>query len=105
MLVAIDTLQPVVDRVGRDRGGQRSEGVWRRAGDGRELAETPVRQCGDATRCLAQREVVVDRFGPELAGDDGALFDPLAAGASGLEERVNAGEPFIGWARGPFPVR
>ena len=41
---------------------------------------------------------VVDRLGPELAGFDGALFDPLAPGASGLEERVNAGVPFIGWA-------
>src|SRR3989442_6457392 len=49
--------------------------------------------------------MVVDRLGLKLAGVDRALFDPLAPGASGSEERVDAGEPFIGWARGPFPVR
>src|SRR5262245_19443930 len=32
------------------------------------------------------------------AGFDRALFEALASGASGLVERVHAGEPFIGWA-------
>src|SRR5262249_32090462 len=51
-------LEPVVDCAGRNRGGQRPEVVWRRAGDGRELAETPVGQPRGVTRCLAQYEVV-----------------------------------------------
>jgi len=77
----------------------------RGVGDARQLAETPVRQTGGATRRLANGEVVIDRFGPEFTGVEGALCDPLAACASGGVERVDAGEPFIGWARGPFPVR
>ena len=68
-------------------------------------AETPMRQRGGATRRLADDEVVgVDRLGPELAGLDGALLQATAPSASRLVERVDAGVPFIGWARGPFPV-
>ncbi len=40
----------------------------------------------------------VDRLGPELAGVDRARIDAVASGASRVIERVNAGEPFIGWA-------
>src|SRR5688500_14218793 len=105
MLVAVLPLERVVDCAGRNLCGQRPKVGWRRAGDGRELAETPVRQIGGATRRLANDEIVgVVRLGPEFAGLDRALFDPLAACASGFVERVNAGVPFIGWARGPFPV-
>src|SRR5262245_64434938 len=104
MLSALDPRQPVVDRVGRDRRRERAKVVWRRAGDGRELAETPVRQSGGATRRFAKGEIVVHRLGPEFAGLDGALFELLAPGASGLVERVDAGVSLVGWARGPFAV-
>src|SRR4030081_2099718 len=104
MPCALDPRQPVVDRAGRDRRRERSEVVWWRAGDGRELAETPVRQSGGATRRFAEREIVVPRLGPELAGLDGALFELLAAGASGLVKRVDASVSLIGWARCPFAV-
>src|SRR5438067_3014741 len=98
-------LKPVVDCAGRNRCGQRPKVAWRRAGDGRELAEAPVGQVGGATRRLANNEVVgVVRLGPELAGLGGALFDAGASCAGRFVERVNAGVPFIGWARGPFPV-
>src|SRR4051812_22660726 len=104
MLCALDPRQPVVDRAGRDRRRERSKVVWRRAGDGRELAETPVRQSGGATRRFAKREIVVHRFGPELAGLDGALFELLATCASSFVERVDAGVSLVGRARGPFAV-
>src|SRR3954470_3976664 len=104
MLCALDPRQPVVDRAGRDRRRERSKVVWRRAGDGRELAETPVRQSGGATRRLAKREIVVHPLGPELAGLDGALFELLAACAGGLVERVDAGVSLVRWAGRPFLV-
>src|SRR5689334_3256751 len=104
MLCALDPRQPVIDRVGRDRRRERSEVVWRRAGDGRELAETPMRQSSGATRRFAKREIVVYRLGPELAGLDGALFELLASCASGLVERVDAGVSLVGWARRPFTM-
>src|SRR5205085_8885243 len=104
MLCALDPRQPVVDRAGRDRRRERSEVVWRRAGDGRELAETPVRQSGGAARRFAKREIVVHRFGPELTGLDGAFFELLATCASGLVERVDAGVSLVGWARRPFAM-
>src|SRR5438067_5089776 len=97
-------LKPVVDCAGRNRCGQRPKVVWRRAGDGRELAETPVGQCGGLARRLANDEVVgADRLRPEFAGLDAALLDPRVACTGGFVERVNAGIPFIGWARCPFP--
>src|SRR5436190_15628625 len=106
MLFASLPLEPVIDCAGRNRRGQRSKVAWRRAGDRRELAEAPVGQAGGSTRRLANDELVgVVRLGPERAGFDAAFFDPLAPCASGLVERVNAGEPFIRWARRPFPVR
>src|SRR3954466_7541249 len=98
MLCALDPRQPVVDRAGRDRRRERSEVVWRRAGDSRELAETPVRQSGGAPCRLAECEIVVHRLGPEIAGLDGALFELLASCASGLVERVDAGVSLVRWA-------
>src|SRR5687767_12487046 len=99
MLVSRLPLQPVVDRAGRDRRGQRSKVAWRRAGDGRELAEAPVGQVGDPTRRLANHEVVgVGRLAAEVAGLNRSLFEAGAACASRLVKRVNAGVPFIGWA-------
>jgi len=53
LLLATLTAQPVVDRVGRDRGGQRSEVLRRRGGDAGELLETPVREGGLASRRVA----------------------------------------------------
>ena len=53
LLLATLTAQPVVDRVGRDRGGQRSEVFRRRGGDAGELLEAPVRESGLATRRVA----------------------------------------------------
>ena len=44
MLCAVGTLQPVVDRVGRNRCGQRAEICGRRAGEAGELLETPMGQ-------------------------------------------------------------
>src|SRR5262249_41032464 len=78
--------------------------VWRRAGDGRQLAETPVRQSGGAARRFAKREIVVYRLRPELAGLDGALFELLAPCAGGIVERRGAGGSLVGGARGPFTV-
>src|SRR3954468_19458847 len=104
MLCALGPRHPVVDRAGHDRRRERSEVVWRRAGDGRELAETPVRQIGGATRRFAEREIVVHRLGPKLAGLDGALFELPAACASGFVERVDAGVSLVRWARCPFAV-
>src|SRR6266851_8832788 len=83
MLFASDPLQPVVDGTGCDLRGQRPKVVGRRARDGRELAETPVRQSGGATGRLAEREVVIVRLGPEVAGVDRAFFDPLAPCGTG----------------------
>src|SRR5437762_13972104 len=99
MLCALDPRQPVVDRAGRDRRRERSEVVWRRAGDGRELAETPVRQIGGATRRFAKREIVVHRLGPELAVLDGLLVELLAACATGHVARLDAGVAIVCWAR------
>src|SRR5499427_1451554 len=104
MLCAVDPRESVVDCAGRNRRRKRSKVVWRRAGDGRELAETPVRQSGGAARRFVKREIVVHRLGPELAGLDGALFELLASCASGLVECVDAGVSLVGWARGPFTV-
>src|SRR3954465_1877126 len=104
MLCAADPREAEVDRGGRDRRRKRSEVVWRRAGDGRELAETPMRQSGGAARRFAEREIVVHRLGPEVAGLDGALFELLAACASGFVECVDAGVSLVRWARCPFLV-
>src|SRR2546421_364954 len=104
MLCALDPRQPVVDRVRRDRRRERSKVVWRRAGDGRELAETPVRQSGGAAPRIAESEIVVHPLRPELARLDGALFELLAACAGGVVERAGAGVSLVGWARGPFAV-
>src|SRR4029077_13422850 len=98
MLFASLPLEPVIDCAGRNRRGQRPKVAWRRAGDGRELAETPVGQCGSATRRLADDEIAGDvRLSPERAGLDGTLFDADAPCANRFVERVNAGVPFIGW--------
>src|SRR3954452_23862783 len=104
MLCALDPRQPVVDRAGRDRRGEGSEVVWRRAGDGRELAETPVRQSGGVARRFAEREIAVPHPGPAPARPDGALFALLAACASRFVERVDAGISLVGWARCPLAV-
>src|SRR4051794_16558937 len=104
MLCAVDPRESEVDRAGRDRRRKRPKVVWRRAGDGRELAETPVRQSSGAARRFAEGEIVVHRLGPECAGLDGAFFELLASCASGLVERVDAGVSLVGWARGPFAV-
>src|SRR5262245_32216740 len=104
MLRAVDPRESEVDCAGRNRRRKRSKVVWRRAGDGGELAETPVRQSGGATRRLAEGEIVVHRLGPELTGLDGALFELLAPCPSRLAERVNACVPLVGWARRPFSV-
>ena len=53
LLLATLTAQPVVDRVGCDRRGQRPEVFRRRGGDAGELLETPVRESGLATRRVA----------------------------------------------------
>src|SRR5688500_19091789 len=100
MLVAVLPLERVVDCAGRNLRGQRPKVGWRRAGDGRELAETPVRQCRGATRRLANDEIVgVVRLGPEFAGLDRTLFDAGASGAGRFVERVYAGVPIIGRAK------
>src|SRR5262245_14677653 len=104
MLRALDPRESEVDCAGRNRRRKRSEVVWRRAGDGRELAETPVRQSGGVARRFAKREIVVHRLGPELPGLDGALFELLAPCASGFVERLDAGVSLVRWARGPFAV-
>ena len=44
MLCAVGTLQPVVDRVRRNRCGQRAEICGRRTGEAGELLETPMGQ-------------------------------------------------------------
>ena len=46
MLVTTLTVQPVVDRIRGDRGGQRSEVLRRRTGYAGELLEAPVREGG-----------------------------------------------------------
>jgi hypothetical protein len=53
VLLATLTAQPVVDRVGRDRSGQRSEVLRRRGGYAGELLEAPVRECGLTIRRVA----------------------------------------------------
>jgi hypothetical protein len=106
-LVLLATLmpQPVVDRVRRDGGGQRSEILRRRGGDTGELLEAPVREGGRATRRAAKGECVgCDGFGPECDGLDSAFFGAEATYARRIVERLNAGVPFIWWARCPFPV-
>jgi hypothetical protein len=59
MLGAAGTLQPVVDRIGGDRSGQRSEICGRRTGQAGELLEAPV---GQGHR-LAASVVYDERFG------------------------------------------
>ncbi len=49
MLLATLTTQPVIDRIGGDRRGQRPEVFRRRGGYAGELLEAPVRECGLAT--------------------------------------------------------
>ena len=97
--------QPVVDRLGGDRRGQRAEVLRRRGGDAGELLEAPVREGRVATRRVAERERVgPHRLGPEGDGVDVALFRAEAPGARRVVEGLNAGVPFVGWTRGPFPV-
>src|SRR4051812_554445 len=99
------TLQPVVDRLRGDRCGQRTHVLRWRAGDGGELLEAPVRQCGWVPRRLTDGEAVAaSRFGPEVAGLDVALHRAVASVASRLVERFNARVSLIGWALGPFPM-
>ena len=50
VLLATLTAQPVIDRIGRDRRGQRSKIFRRRGGDAGELLEAPVRKGGLAMR-------------------------------------------------------
>lgn len=67
------------------------------------LLETPVRQCGRATRRLAQGEAVVaSRFGPGVGGLDVALNRAAPSGASCLEERFNAGVALVTGPCGSF---
>ena len=47
VLLTTLTVQPVVDRIRCDRGGQRSEVFRRRAGYARELLEAPIRKRRD----------------------------------------------------------
>ena len=49
MLLTTLTVQPVVDRIRRDRRGERSEVLRRRPGYAGELLEAPVREGGLAT--------------------------------------------------------
>src|SRR3954471_12904753 len=63
-----------------------------------------MRQSSGATRRFAEREIVVHCLGPEVAGLDGALFELLAACASGFVECVDAGVSLVRWARCPFLV-
>ena len=70
-------MQPVVDRVGRDRGGQRAEVLRRGRGDGRELPEAPVAEAARARRQrLDERTIETDMFRTEaLDTDDLALCE------------------------------
>src|SRR5690606_10959335 len=83
----------------------RTQVLRRRAGNRGELLEAPVRQCGRATRRLADGEAVsASRYGPEVAGLDVALHRAVASGASCLVERLDARISLIGWAVGPFAM-
>jgi len=53
MLLTTLTVQPVVDRIRGDHGGQRSEVLRRGPGYAGELLEAPVREGGLATRRVA----------------------------------------------------
>src|SRR5438132_14340221 len=91
-------LKPVVDCVGRNRSGQRPKVVWRRAGDCRELAETPVGQCGGLTRRLANDEVVgADRLRPEFAGLDGVVSNNPNRGVATLDAGHYTWVEALGW--------
>src|SRR5438105_7633951 len=64
-----------------------------------------MRQCGSATRRVANGKiVVVDHHCPEIDRLGGALFDAGASCSGRLVKRLNAGVSLVGWARGPFPV-
>ena len=106
MLLATLPLQPVIDRVGRDRRGQRAEVVRRRAGDGRRAARSSSASERRVRPDVSRSASVVGSTASVLKshGLDGALFGAEAPCASRIVERVDAGVPFIGWARGPFPV-
>jgi hypothetical protein len=97
VLFASLPLKPEIDCVRRNRRGQRPKVLWRRARDSRELAETPVCQCGGAARRLVYHEIVVHGLGPEVGGVDAALFGAFAPCASGLMKRVQAGVSLVGW--------
>src|SRR5436190_17409228 len=98
-------LQPVVDRGRRDRCGQRSEVLRRRACNGGELLEAPVRQIGGTARRLANHEgVAALRLGAEPTRLDFAFFGADASFASRIVERRDASVTLIWWASRPFPV-
>jgi len=105
MLCSALVAEPVIERVRRDRRGQRAEVIRRRAGNRGELAEAPMGQGGSAARRLECEVVVRERRRPEVAGVDGARFGAVASGAGRLVERVDRGVPFIGRAQGPFAMR
>src|SRR4029077_9108787 len=98
MLFASLPLEPVIDCAGRDRCGQRPKVAWRRAGDGRELAEAPVGQGGGPTRRVANGKIVgVERLCPEIDRVSGALFDAGVTCTGRLVKGVNAGVSLIRW--------
>ena len=99
MLVALLPLQPVVDRVRRDRRGQRSEVFGRRAGDASELLEAPVCQRRDLARTarvtrVRRRSALAVRIRLVSMIRSSVRF---ATSASRLGERENAGVPLVGW--------
>ena len=82
-------LQPVVDRVRRDRRGQRSEVVRRRAGDAGELLEAPVRQLrasAPPTRSSRTSASAADGSHVQVHGLGDPLFGAAAPGAGRVEE-------------------
>jgi len=107
LLAAVAPLQPVVDRVRRDRRGQRSEVIRRRASDAGELLEAPVRQVRAVS--VAHAFVENERVGVlgshmQSHGFDDPLFGATAPGAGRVEELLNACVALVGWPPGPFPM-
>ena len=104
MLKARLSLEPVIDGRRGDRRGQGAEILGRRAGDGGELLEAPVRQGRRSVLALESKSIVGNGLENEIVCWNTMLFGPKAARQRGLVKSANGFIPFVRWSGRPLLV-